>query len=71
MAKVIIDLDPNRCVACYACVVACQDQHYEDVYKRQVDDDSRFTVDAIQLGNAFKAGRGNDGKAGHESGQLL
>lgn len=29
MAKVMIDLDLNRCVCCYACVIACQDQHYD------------------------------------------
>ena len=28
MTKVRIDLDLDRCVACYACVVACLDQHY-------------------------------------------
>jgi len=27
--KVIVDLDLSRCVACYACVVACKDQHYD------------------------------------------
>ena len=27
MPKVRIDLDLERCVACYACVVACLDQH--------------------------------------------
>ena len=29
MAKVIVDLDPTRCVTCYACVVSCKDQHYD------------------------------------------
>ena len=29
MAKTIVDIDPGRCVCCYACVVACQDQHYD------------------------------------------
>lgn len=27
MSKVVFDLNPSRCVCCYACVVACLDQH--------------------------------------------
>ena len=27
MNRQFIDLDPSRCVCCYACVVACLDQH--------------------------------------------
>ena len=28
MSKIVLDLNPSRCVCCYACVVACLDQHY-------------------------------------------
>lgn len=28
MAKTIVELNPDRCVCCYACVAACQDLHY-------------------------------------------
>ena len=29
MAKTIVELNPDRCVCCYACVAACQDLHYD------------------------------------------
>jgi anaerobic dimethyl sulfoxide reductase subunit B len=29
MAKRKLDLDLDRCVGCFACVVACNDQHYD------------------------------------------
>lgn len=29
MGTVNIHMDPGRCVCCYACVIACQDLHYD------------------------------------------
>lgn len=29
MAKTVVELNPDRCVCCYACVAACQDLHYD------------------------------------------
>lgn len=29
MGRIEIHLDPGRCVCCYACVIACQDLHYD------------------------------------------
>lgn len=29
MGRIDIHLDPGRCVCCYACVIACQDLHYD------------------------------------------
>lgn len=48
MPKIVMDLDLNRCVCCYACVVACNDQHYD------VDEEGPSLRKAIRYEN--KAG---------------